>query len=143
LHTGSLPQKRRLPAGERVHVYVDVSGSIGLLKDDLYGAVLDCRAWVHPTVHLFSTKVADVSLSELRQGVCKTTMGTSIVCVAEHVAANNIRRAVLLTDGYVGKAQNEHSETLHRTLLGAALTGGNSSRADLDGYVKHWAELPS
>jgi hypothetical protein len=71
-------RQRQVRDGERVHIYVDVSGSIGELKGALYGAVLDCRELVEPQVHLFSTEVANVSLGELRRGICHTTGGTSI-----------------------------------------------------------------
>src|SRR5262249_28071960 len=53
---------------DRVHVYVDVSGSIADLKGALYGAVLDCRDAVYPAVHLFSTAIHDVSFAGLRNG---------------------------------------------------------------------------
>jgi hypothetical protein len=77
LHAGPVPWRRQVPAGERVHVYLDVSGSMDGVKNALYGAILDSQAYVHPTVHLFSTEVADISLSELRAGVCKSTGGTT------------------------------------------------------------------
>jgi hypothetical protein len=41
LHRAALPIVQRTNRGGQVHVYVDVSGSIGDLKDALYGAVLD------------------------------------------------------------------------------------------------------
>ena len=61
--------RQRLPMQERVHVYVDVSGSMEGVKGPLYGAVLDCEALVHPQVHLFSTQVAEVSPAQLRANV--------------------------------------------------------------------------
>jgi hypothetical protein len=103
LHTGPVAWRRQVPAGQRVHVYLDVSGSMDGVKNALYGAILDSQAYVHPTVHLFSTEVADVSLSELRAGVCKSTGGTNIVCVATHMEANRVRRGLIVTDGWVGK----------------------------------------
>jgi hypothetical protein len=141
LHRGTLPWRRRVPAGERVHVYLDVSGSIGNLAGALYGAVLDCAEVVHPVIHLFSTDVVEVSLEQLRRGECRTTGGTSIDCVARHVEEGHIRRAVLLTDGYVGRPRGHVAEVLRRTRLGVALTPGNSSRADLDGFAAVWAQL--
>ncbi len=141
LYTSALPIPRRRPAGERVHVYVDVSGSIGDLKGALYGAVLDCREFIHPAVHLFSTKVADFSLEDLRQGKCRTTGGTCIDCVAEHMAEQRVTRAVLLTDGYVGPPAGEHRETLLRARLGVALTSGNSNRSDLAEVADYWEQL--
>ncbi|MEI8371820.1 MAG: hypothetical protein WCJ35_03190 [Planctomycetota bacterium] len=141
LHRGQLAIPRRIRAGSKVHVYVDVSGSIAGLKGALYGAVLDCRDWVYPTVHLFSTRVVDVSLAQLRQGICETTGGTDIRCVAQHLQQHRVRRAVLLTDGYVGPPTGEHYETLSRVKLGVALTPGGSTRTDLKNVTDHWVQL--
>jgi hypothetical protein len=141
LHHGSLALPRRIPTSERVHVYLDVSGSIGGLKGALYGAVLDCREFVLPVVHLFSTEVADVSLGELRAGVCRTTWGTSIDCVARHMDARRVRRAVIITDGYVGRPTGGVRDTLCRACLGVALTPGNSRRDDLAEVANYWCDL--
>ena len=129
----------RRSACERVHIYLDVSGSIGELKGALYGAVLDCRELVHPKVHLFSTRGHDLSLTQLRNGECHTTGGTSIECVAAHMARHRVRRAVLLTDGFVGKPGASASQTLGSAVLGVALTPGNRLRTDLQAYTRHWA----
>jgi hypothetical protein len=141
LHLGKLTVPRRVPAGRKIHVYVDVSGSIADLKGALYGAVLDCRPWIHSTVHLFSERIVDVSLAQLRQGVCATTGGTSIACVADHLRRHQVKRAVVLTDGYVGRPTGTDRETLCRVKLGVALTPGNSTRADLEEVTDHWAQL--
>ena len=81
---------------ERVHVYLDVSGSMTGVVEDLYGAVLDCAGMVHPRVHLFSTAISDATLGELRNGVVRTTGGTDIRCVAEHIDRQHVARAVIL-----------------------------------------------
>ncbi len=134
--------KQRGRAGlDPVHIYVDVSGSIGDLKGALYGAVLDCRELVKPTIHLFSTKIADVSAGELRRGVCKTTGGTDIACVAAHIERHRVKRAVLLTDGWVGRARGSHEKALASARVGVALTPGYGNRGDLEPFVRHWAEL--
>jgi hypothetical protein len=125
---------------DRVHVYVDVSGSIGNLKGALYGAVLDCLDVVHPIVHLFSTKVHDISFAGLRTGECRTTNGTSIECVATHIRSCRVRRAVLLTDGYVGRPGAIAAKTLGGSRLGVALTPGGT-RKDLEQFIRFWAEL--
>jgi hypothetical protein len=126
---------------ESVHVYLDVSGSIGELKGALYGAVLDCLDMVHPAVHLFSTVVHDVSLPDLRRGRCHTTGGTSIECVAAHMALHRVRRAVLLTDGAVGRPGLTAGRTLSRAILGVALTPGFSLRTDLEPFTRFWTQL--
>ncbi len=126
---------------EPVHIYLDVSGSIGDLKGALYGAVLDCRELVKPPIHLFSTKINEISFKELQQGICKTTGGTDIGCVAAHIAKHRVRRAVLLTDGFVGRARGSHEQALGSARLVVALKPGFSMRDDLAPFVGHWAEL--
>jgi hypothetical protein len=128
--------------GERVHVYLDVSGSIGSLKGPLYGAVLDCREFVHSRIHLFSTEVADITLDELPRGVCRTTGGTDIGCVASHMRANRVRRAAIITDGFTGKPAGQDFETLKRARVGIALTPGYSSRVDLEVVADWIVEIP-
>ena len=141
LHTGSATLRRRVNSGARVHVYLDVSGSMDAIKDPLYGAVLDCAAFVHPVIHLFSTKVADISMAELRRGVCKTTGGTCITCVAEHMSQNAVRRAVIITDGWVGKPLGAHRTTLDAAKLAVAYLGDNTNNVDLAAVANHTAIL--
>jgi hypothetical protein len=52
-----------------------------------------------------------------------------------------VKRAVVLTDGYVGRPTGADRETLCRVKLGVALTPGNSSRADLEEVTDFWAQL--
>jgi hypothetical protein len=142
LRNSQLTAPRSLPVGERVHVYLDVSGSIGNLIGPLYAAVLDCQAYVHPTVHLFSTEVVEVTLEKLRRGVCSTTGGTNIECVARHVRAHYLKRAVLITDGFTGTPQGSDAEALAAATLGVALTPGPATRESLDSVTDFWAQLP-
>ena len=141
LYRHALPARRRCPSGGRVHVYVDVSGSIGNLVGPIYGAVLACKSFVHPVVHLFSTEIADVTLGQLRRGVCRTTGGTDITCIAEHIRSNRIRRAVLVTDGYVGVPSSDDESLLSKTRLGVALVPPPSIRDYLQGVTDAWAQL--
>lgn len=141
LHAGKVAWRRSVPSGERVHVYLDVSGSMDAVIRPLYGAVLDCESLVHRTVHLFSTRVADVSLAELRRGVCKSTGGTDIACVAEHMAANRVRRALVVTDGWVGTPHGQHHSTLAAAKLAVAFLGNNCNATDLEAVANHTATL--
>jgi hypothetical protein len=137
------PSRRRRLASrqEPVHVYLDVSGSVNSILGALARAVIDCREQVHPDVHLFSEQVVDASIDELKAGVAPTTQGTSIECVAEHLERHGIRRAVLVTDGYVGMPGVRARRTLSQCTLGVALTPGNSTRNDLEGLAAHWTTL--
>ena len=129
LHPGSVPRPDRFPDAERVHLYLDVSGSMEGLREALYGAALDCRAWLHPVVHLFSTQVEEVTLAELAAGVCRSTGGTDLRCVTAHLRRHRVRRAVLITDGYVGEPAGADAQVLRAARLGVAYVPGHDTRA--------------
>ena len=141
LHPGNLPWPKRAPTGERVHIYLDVSGSMTDVLRALYGSVLDCADYVHPKVHLFSNEIASITLAQLRAGKCKTTGGTDIVCVARHMKRYGIRRAVLITDGYVGKPEGNHLETLFNARIAVAYLGEVINRNDLAPVANYTSTL--
>jgi hypothetical protein len=82
-------------------------------------------------VHLFSNRIADVTLDELRNGKCITTGGTDIACVAKHIQNNQVRRALLITDGWVGQAKGQHHDILQSTKLAVAYMGESTNMLDL------------
>lgn len=137
LHPGVVATRRRVPAGERVHVYVDVSGSMASVLQALYGAIVDCADLVVPTVHLFSTEIADVTLAELRAGKCKTTGGTNIDCVVKHMTRHRVTRALLVTDGWVGRPEGQHHEYLAKARVAVAYLGSSIREADLAAVARH------
>ncbi len=102
------PATTRARVHERLaaaHVYVDVSGSMTALLPHLLGLLLPYVIRREAEVYQFSTEVAPFPLAELRSGSIRSTFGTSIVCVLEHMLeAPQLRRALVLTDGYVGPA---------------------------------------
>jgi hypothetical protein len=143
LHEGQATLRRRRPEGERVHVYLDVSGSMNGLLGPLYGVALDCQDVIHPQVHLFSSRVVDITLAELRAGRCETTGGTSIDVVAEHMERHRIRRALVVTDGWVGRPQGQHQQTLAAARLAVAYMGAQPNTDDLSAVANHCALLNS
>jgi hypothetical protein len=135
LHEQAVELPARVRAGERVHVYLDVSGSVAPVVSVLAAAVRDCSAFVHPVIHAFSTVVADASIADLASGRFRTTGGTDIACVAEHARANGVRRAVIVTDGFVGTPVGAAADTLAGMRLAAAYTSHNVP-ADLAAFVR-------
>jgi hypothetical protein len=140
-YNGSISHRRRKPSSDRVHVYVDVSGSMDGIKDAVYGAVIDCREWVHPTVHLFSSVISDITHGDLKKGIVRTTGGTDIICVANHIKSNHVRRACIITDGWVGKPLGGHKTTLSKTKLGVAYVGDSINPNDLAKVADHVSTL--
>jgi hypothetical protein len=133
---------RQVAHGERVHVYPDVSSSMQGIREALYGAVLDSAAYMHPQVHLFSTRIAEATLEQVRRGHCSSTGGTDIRCVTRHMAAHGVRRAVVLTDGEVGSPDAAGAQVLRRVRLGVAYTGANAATRDLAAYARSSVTLP-
>lgn len=141
LYQVAKPWPRIRQSAERVHIYLDVSGSMDAIKAALYGAILDCREHVDGRIHLFSTVVEDITFAELRNGVCKSTGGTDIACVASHIATHGVRRALIMTDGWVGRPRGEHRDILSRTRLAVALLGSMAAECDLDGVADHMSQI--
>lgn len=123
LYAGQLAHTHRVPAG-RTHVYLDVSGSMDGVMAPLYAALAGCLDQVEPDVHLFSTKVATVGHAQLRAGVRVTTDGTDIETVTAHLLASGARRALVVTDGWVGRIPDDHWRRLRArgVRLAAAVT---------------------
>ena len=111
------------------------------IKDAIYGAVNDCREWVHPSVHLFSNSISDITLGDIRRGIVKTTNGTDVCCIAEHMKNNKVRRACIITDGWVGEPHGGHFTTMAKSRLGVAYAGDPVNTNDLSGVVNHTATL--
>jgi hypothetical protein len=61
--------------------------------------------------------------------------------VAHHIREHRVRRAVIITDGYVGKPGAVSRATLESCRIGVALTGPSTTRADLEGLADHWITL--
>jgi hypothetical protein len=113
LHETSVPV--RLPhAQERTHVYLDVSGSMRGELPLIYAALQPLAALLYPKVHLFSTVIADIGLNQLARRVRIGTGGTDISPVTAHALEHGVRRAVIVTDGWVGDVPQEHARALER-----------------------------
>ncbi len=141
MHSHQIEHRKITPNGERVHVYMDVSGSMTELIPPLYGAIRDCSDCVFPKVHLFSTIVSDVTLKELGEGKVKSTGGNNMTCIVRHMQENKVRRAVIVTDGYVGTVTAAELSVLNGVFIGTALTGAGGSRNQMAEYVNVWIDI--
>ncbi len=133
---GSPSTTTALRATERIHVYLDVSYSMDEVVAALYGAMRTCEQWMHREVHLFSTTVSDLSFKQLKQGVIVSGGGTNINCVAQHVQAHRVKRALLLTDGYVGELSDKAKDVFRGMALVVGLAGISSTPQHLAGIAR-------
>ena len=97
---------------EQVHVYLDVSGSMDAALPALYATLASLSGLLHPKVHLFSTRIDDIDLRQLARGVRVTTGGTDIAPVTRHALDHRVKRALFVTDGWVGEVPDEHAHEL-------------------------------
>jgi hypothetical protein len=119
-------QGRPRKQGGQVHLYLDVSGSVDAIVPTLYAAIKPLSEYLYPKLHLFSTLIRDISLAELHKGVCLSDGGTDIAPVINHIIDHNVSRALLVTDGYVGKVSEGDGALLAKrnVRLVAVLTPG-------------------
>jgi hypothetical protein len=107
--------KARVPE-RRVHshVYLDVSGSMSRTLPYLINLILPFVAQGQADVFQFSTEVAYLPLHSLKKSLVRTTGGTNIECVTEHLLKHrhHVQRALIVTDGCTGRPSAEHQARL-------------------------------
>lgn len=86
----------------RAFIYLDVSGSMSDILPYLVGLMRSYVANGLAEIFQFSTAVSPLRLHELKQGIVKSTGGTNIACVMEHVSTqiHRVKRVMIVTDGY-------------------------------------------
>ena len=121
LWSGQLSGRRRT-WHEVPTVYIDVSGSMSHVLPMLYAALLPLRQYIAPQVVLFSTELERIPFARLKEGVVCSTYGTHISCVTQDIVDRGIRKALILTDGWVGDIPRIHRRKLRRVELAAVIT---------------------
>jgi hypothetical protein len=91
---------------ERVHLYLDVSGSMDDTLAFVSGLTLSAGSLVGPTLHQFSNRVVTITRKQLEEGHIATTGGTDLDCVARHARKQGYRRILIVTDGHVRLADD-------------------------------------
>ncbi len=108
-------------------VYLDVSGSMCAEMPLVIALLARLARFVRRPFWAFSDEVAPAVI-EGGQLRTRTTGGTSLACVLEHVARTRPRAAVIVTDGYVERLDPEAVRAVRATRLHALVTrDGNPS----------------
>ena len=116
LYAGESSSPRARASG-RARVYLDVSGSMDPFLPFLpflRAALSRLASRVEPRLGLFSTRVAVARLDDLVSGRVRTTGGTDVGCLLEHVLASGARRVLVITDGYVGEPKRALADRVRR-----------------------------
>lgn len=91
-----------------VHLYIDVSGSCTQFIPKFLDFMEPMKDLCHEVCHIFSTEVYDVSRDELiRSRNYKSTGGTSLSCILDHMKKNKIHLACIMSDGYMSATDEE------------------------------------
>jgi len=145
-HQPGVVKARSMSIKARAHVYLDVSGSMNHLLPHLIGMLIPYVRRGDAAVFQFSTKVEPITLEGLKAGKIRTTQGTSIACVLNHLLETDppMRRALILTDGFTG---SPHPEALRRlkergVIVHVVLPSGNTNKDDLNQLAKSMSVLP-
>jgi hypothetical protein len=133
---------RRSPAS--VHVYVDVSGSMFEVLPRIAGLLAPWVRSGEARCFQFSNRVFPLALSELSAGRLRTTQGTDLDCVLEHWLETPVRRALVLTDGYVGSPRSDLAQAarVRKLELHAVLPGESAYPDDLEPLAASITVLP-
>lgn len=111
---GLVHQQGRQTAGQ-VAVYLDVSGSMAAWLPVLLEALTEVATLVQWPLFGFSTEVHPVTRKDLAAGRFRSTGGTHIACVAQHLVESRVVRAVVITDGDVQQIPSALAERLRRS----------------------------
>jgi hypothetical protein len=148
----ALLQKQLVTAPARVfdppavaHVYVDVSGSMDAVLPWISGLLWPWVSSGRARCFQFSNDVQPLAPADLREGRLRTTGGTDIDCVLEHwLERRGVRRALVLTDGYVGSARADLAAQMRRHALRmhVVLPAESGWRDDLAPVAASITQLP-
>lgn len=99
-------------------VYLDVSGSVVNDLGRFMPLLLQPYREHRVALFAFSTEVCPVTYRQFRNGEYKSTGGTSIDCVFDHLFSlkkpGSIRKVLVLTDGYTGSVSDRYRELLKK-----------------------------
>ena len=106
-------------------VYLDVSGSMAAEMPQVIALLGRLSRYIHRPFWAFSDVVAPAVI-ERGQLKTRTTGGTSMECVLEHVAMTRPLAAVVVTDGYIEKLDQSLVSKVAATKLHVLLTRDGS-----------------
>ncbi len=107
-------------------VYLDVSGSMDAEMPAVIALLARLSRYVRRPFWAFSTEVAPAVI-ERGDLKTRTTGGTSMSCVLEHIARTRPEAAVVLTDGYVEQIERRDIMKIRGTRLHILVTRDGSA----------------
>jgi hypothetical protein len=131
----------------KAFIYLDVSGSMSDVLPYLLHLITPYVVNGHAEVYQFSTQVDALPPKYLKKSVLKTTGGTNIHCVLNHLEnmAHRVNRVMVLTDGYTGKPLANHVTFVKERKLPIMVVLPSESvyKDDLQDIATRFEVLPS
>ena len=115
-------------------VYLDVSGSMHMEIDRLISLLFHFRSYIKHPIWTFSDEVFPASFFNGQLNY-KTTSGTQIKCVFDHMRSNRIEKCIIITDGFIESIELEHLQGLNKDQIQFILSSEGS------GHVLHTAGM--
>jgi len=121
-------------------VYLDVSGSMNAEMPLVIGLLNRLRRFIRMPFWAFSTEVAPARI-ENGALITRTTGGTSLACVLEHVARTQPESVVIVTDGYIETiARSQVAQTAPARLHALVTRDGSAKELQQAGIA--YTQLP-
>ncbi len=108
-------------SGGLAQVYLDVSGSMHSEMPFIISLLGRLRQYIKMPFWAFSNEVAPAKI-ESGQLITRTTGGTSMMCVLEHIAKTKPLSAVVITDGYIEELAPQDVYQIRHTKLHAVVS---------------------
>jgi hypothetical protein len=116
-HSGMIPMsinKSTKPAfSQLATIYLDVSGSMSEEIDELISLLYHFRTYIKMPLLVFSNEVVPARFKDGKLEY-ESTGGTSIGPVFNHLRQNNIKKSLIVSDGYVEKIDDFMLRNLRR-----------------------------
>jgi predicted metal-dependent peptidase len=94
-------------------IYLDVSGSMSEEIDELISLLYHFRTYIKMPLLVFSNEVVPARFKDGKLEY-ESTGGTSIGPVFDHLRQNNIKKSLIISDGYVEKIDDFMLRNLRR-----------------------------
>jgi predicted metal-dependent peptidase len=109
----SINKSTKLVFSQLATIYLDVSGSMSEEIDELISLLYHFRTYIKMPLLVFSNEVAPARFKDGKLEY-ESTGGTSIGPVFDHLRQNNIKKSLIVSDGYVEKIDDFMLRNLRR-----------------------------
>lgn len=110
---------------EGAAIYLDLSGSVNAFLPRIVKLILNVKRDIS-MVYGFSTYIHEHTVEQLKTGKINTDGGTDFTCIAKHIAENNFKKMIIITDGYASCEKYAEKAMWDKVSEGAVILFGGS-----------------